>query len=886
MATPGKSSTLQRLLFAALVVAFVYVLINRFDEIQKLAGTLARGKWQWIAAAAVLQFLYYVGYAALFKTAFQLIGIRTRLQGLIPISFAAVFVTSTMPSGATGGLALFVDDIRRRGQSAARATAGTILVQTANIGVFAILLILGLFFLFLHGGLSALEVTSSLFLFVMVAALLSLLGLGLWRREWLERLLGGVQRLVNRVVGWIRRPPLLPQGWAARNTQDFTAASRALGRHPGRLLRVLAVALAVHAINILSLYCIFLAFSQPATARALVVGYTMSVLFAIVSPTPNGIGVVEGIVPIIYRSMGIPLATGTVITLAFRGLSFWLPMLIGFVLLRQLKMFTAPERELAEAGQARILAMLTALMGVLNILSAIRPSLLEPIEALNRFTPLALLQGGQVTAVVTGFLLLILARGLWRHKRMALLLTLIVLSISILGQLLRTDYVTAILAALLALFLVAQRSHFHALSDEPSAWQGLQVLGIALIITLVYGTIGFYVLDRRAGEEFDMLAAWGRTLLLFTGSSDPFLRPNTTLDYFVNSIYIVGIGTLLYAVSMLLRPVLLRAPAGEQERQRAQEIVDRYGRSPLSNMALLPDKSYYFSSGGSLVAYALDKRTAVALGDPIGPEEDTLEAIHGFREFCLKRDWQAAFYRALPDYLEDYRTVGFQAAVTGKAALVDLATLDAGNNTSAWRETVQLLSSEGYRALVYQPPFSPELLERLRLVSDEWLSSARRQEQRFAQGHFSRPHLSRGLVVALITPSGEINAFVSALSDQERQEIMVDLLRYRQAVGKNHLVFLLASLAVWAKQRGFKTLNLGLSLTPDAEQKQPAYRLVERLAEPFFAFLNQPSSADGLDDLKEQFTSTWEPRYLIYPGPASLPAIWSALARVTSASYL
>ncbi|MEZ4646111.1 MAG: hypothetical protein R3E31_25890 [Chloroflexota bacterium] len=52
-----------------------------------------------------------------------------------------MFANTTTASGGTAGLALFVDDIRRRGGSAARATAGTLLAHTANYGMFAVLLL-------------------------------------------------------------------------------------------------------------------------------------------------------------------------------------------------------------------------------------------------------------------------------------------------------------------------------------------------------------------------------------------------------------------------------------------------------------------------------------------------------------------------------------------------------------------------------------------------------------------------------------------------------------------------------------------------------------------------------------------------------------------------
>ena len=68
-------------------------------------------------------------------------------------------------------------------------------------------------------------------------------------------------------------------------------------------------------------------------------GYAMAFLFAGVSIVPQGIGVVEGGMVLVFASLGIPVENATAITLTFRGFSFWIPLVIGFFLLRQMKLF-------------------------------------------------------------------------------------------------------------------------------------------------------------------------------------------------------------------------------------------------------------------------------------------------------------------------------------------------------------------------------------------------------------------------------------------------------------------------------------------------------------------------------------------------------------------
>jgi uncharacterized protein (TIRG00374 family) len=84
------------------------------------------------------------------------------------------------------------------------------------------------------------------------------------------------------------------------------------------------------------LLLVFLSFKAPISIGTLVAGFSVAYLFLIVSPTPSGIGVVEGIMTLVLRSMYIPLGTAVLISLTYRGITFWLPLLFGLFAFRRL----------------------------------------------------------------------------------------------------------------------------------------------------------------------------------------------------------------------------------------------------------------------------------------------------------------------------------------------------------------------------------------------------------------------------------------------------------------------------------------------------------------------------------------------------------------------
>ena len=65
-------------------------------------------------------------------------------------------------------------------------------------------------------------------------------------------------------------------------------------------------------------------------------GFAISYLFLIVSPTPSGIGIVEGIMPLALSSLRVPWSQAVIITLAYRGITFWFPLGAGALAFRAL----------------------------------------------------------------------------------------------------------------------------------------------------------------------------------------------------------------------------------------------------------------------------------------------------------------------------------------------------------------------------------------------------------------------------------------------------------------------------------------------------------------------------------------------------------------------
>lgn len=533
---------------------------------------------------------------------------------------------------------------------------------------------------------------------------------------------------------------------------------------------------------------------------------------------------------------------------------------------------------------ARLPAVLVFITGLFNIWSAITPGLPQRLAWLDILLPFDARQHGAFAAAISGLALLLLAQSLWRRKQIAWLLALATLLISVPVHLLKGfDWEEATIALSVALLLWQSRREFMTRSDTPSVKQGLWSLLYACVATLGYGTAGFYLLDEHFRVNFDLQASLRQTLLMFWEFSSFDPGPMTKHGaWFADSIYGVALCSFSYAAWMLARPVLMRSPVTVEERKRARTVIEKYGDTAFAFCALLPDKRYWFSEKGSVVAYALVGRVAVAMGDPLGPPSDQTAAIQGFCQFCRGNDWRPAFYEVYDQNLAAHRAAGLETLRIAHEAVLDLRNWStAGKAGKDFRCTLNCFAKKGLVAKLHEAPLSDDLLVKLRLVSDEWLASMNGSEKAFSLGWFDEEMVRSCPVMTVQSQDGTVWAFANLVPCYQLNECNIDLMRRRYDAPKNTMEFLFLSLFEWAKSRGYDTFNLGPSPFAGVGQHDED-PVIERAMHGIYEHMNRFYNFKGLHAFKEKFHPFWRPLYLTWEGKAALPLVGAAIIRADS----
>ena len=320
----------------ALLLGLIFV-ITRLAEIQKIAQTLQRGIWWLLGLALIIEFLWTINCAASFRAIYRGMGIEERLGTLALIVSAANFVNIVAPSGGVSGMAIFVSEARRRNYSVARVTAAGVLYLLFDyLGLIAILVV-GLVIMIRRNDLSIIVILASAALFGLAMLFTYLINLGMQSAVSFGNALAKISRMINRILRPFIHREYLSEAHAHEFALEAAEGLTLIRSQPRSILLPLLFAITNKTAQILVLTLCFLAFKVPISIGTIIACFSIGTLFVIISPTPAGIGVVEGALTLALTSMYISLEDAWVITLSYRGITFWIPMLVGMISLRALE---------------------------------------------------------------------------------------------------------------------------------------------------------------------------------------------------------------------------------------------------------------------------------------------------------------------------------------------------------------------------------------------------------------------------------------------------------------------------------------------------------------------------------------------------------------------
>lgn len=512
----------------------------------------------------------------------------------------------------------------------------------------------------------------------------------------------------------------------------------------------------------------------------------------------------------------------------------------------------------------RVIGALVGGAGVLIIISSATPALHARLITLERLVPLPLVEAGQMTAALGGLLLLALARGLARGYRAAFKVAMAVMLVAGFGTLLKgLDWEETATLGTVGLAAWSQSGLFDRASGGD--WLEWTDLGLGFAALLLFLTFGIFSHHLGTG----ILGRWTTTGYHLQGAR--FLRSAASML----------LAVLAAALYVLLRTPVHFEPPDEADLDRALAFHAEFGSGTTPLMTAVGDKSLFFDDDQGFCLYRTTGPYLTVFSDPVvrtaalrGPFLDALFA------FSAEIDRRPLFYQISPDWIPLLHDRGYHLFKLGEEALVplDRVTLE-GHAGKMNRQYLRRAVRDGIGFRILEPPEVSARMAELSAVSDDWLRTKQVIERQFSIGYFNPPYVRRFrcAIVEANCDSRRILAFANLLEGPRREELSVDLMRYRTD-GPTVMDFLITSVLLWGKEAGYGTFNLGMAPLASvgdrrgAHQRERLAALVFRRGEPWYNF-------QGVRHYKHKFNPDWLPRYLAYEGVWEWPI---ALANVSA----
>jgi glycosyltransferase 2 family protein len=316
-----------------LLLAIVFVIV-RFSELKDFLNTLHHSNFRFLIAALIVELLWMFNSASDYASLYRLVGLKEKTPHLVLVATASNFVNVIAPSVGIGGMAVFLDDAARRNHSSGRVTVVGVLYILFDYLAFFCVLTLGFIVLIRRNNVNAGELTAAAILLAIAVGVAFLLYLGYKSAERLGNTLAWLARLINRILRPFLHRDYLQEERAHYFAHEVSEGITMLQGKRRELIWPFLLALDNFVLLIGVLAFTFLALGTPLTAGTLVGGFAIGYLFLIVSPTPSGLGVVEGAMTIALNTLRVDMAAALLITLTYRFITLWFPLAVGAVAFR------------------------------------------------------------------------------------------------------------------------------------------------------------------------------------------------------------------------------------------------------------------------------------------------------------------------------------------------------------------------------------------------------------------------------------------------------------------------------------------------------------------------------------------------------------------------
>lgn len=822
-----------------LLLAFVFF-HNEKHEISELMPRIYAADPAWMLAGALSTVLYILLQALMYVYSFRAANQNISLTDAIDIFLKRNLLSVFLPAGGVTSLAYLPKSLKKR-----NLPSGSVYLASSIYGFVGIL---SVFVVGIPLILFAVTVNKN---FLQNLWMLAAIGAGLAALFFVYR------SFRNRTLVYNLSKKYFPK--TVEETEQIFAGS--IDRK--NLYLCIAASIIIEFVGVFQVLIAMGALGTKISVTAAALAYIISVILMMVSPFLRGLGAVEFSMAYILANFGYRHSAGLGITLLYRFFEFWLPLVAGIF------SFFWNGRKLL----ARLLpTVLIFSLGIINILSVITPPIASRLHINEGYLGNSIIHTSKILTLVAGIMLILTAGSLLKGYSRAWYVAVFLVVFSIAGNLLKAlDYEEAAFAFLVLAMLVYTRKEYRLTTKKFSFFRGIALFTMLFIAVMVMNFLSFYFIHpKHFGIDFTWKQSIYYTLHTFLFFKDSGLQPQTLFakDFQTLNQFLGIFSWTLFLVSFY-KISGISSSTSQNDFERASEMLDKTGTSPLDYFKISEDKKLFFSERTEgFVSYRTDKNFAVVLEMPVCEISEKQKLVIEFDEFCRRKGLRTAYYRVDEESKNLLQSMKKKSLLIGQEGILDAGNFKMeGKEHKSLRNAVNSLTKKGYHAELLSAPQHEDILNELQEISDEWLKEFDKKEIVFAEGKFDREILGRQDIIVLKDDQNNIKAFMNLIQDYTPNECTYDMIRRTEDAPNGAMDMLILKLVEVAKNRQIKYINLGLAPMSGLEKPDNTAEQIMKFA---YHRVGNFKQYQSLRFFKEKYADSWHNRYLCYNNDADL----------------
>ncbi|WP_304856630.1 lysylphosphatidylglycerol synthase transmembrane domain-containing protein [Adlercreutzia caecimuris] len=340
---------LQKIMIGIVVVIVLAFILFSGDSLVKLVDTIKQGTPAFIVAAVAAQVGKYLAQGRGFQACFNTVNGHVSYGTGLSLVFGTFFMNTVAPSMNLAGTSLVMATATKNGMQAGKGTTAALLMQLSIDTGFVIIMLVTFGALSFTVGLQPGWLAVGAVAIALVGGLVFMITVGGLKPNLVLKVLHPFVKLADKVLAHFKKPPV--DDAVTRTIHNFSDAAHLITKNPRKTVQSFLWTTLSSVCEMGCFVLVGFAFGVH-HPEALICGYVVATLFAMISFVPQGVGVVEAAVTVAFALFGVDSATGLAVVMVYRGIVFWLPFLVGAFVIQRMRAFV-PSKKKIEGAMAQ-----------------------------------------------------------------------------------------------------------------------------------------------------------------------------------------------------------------------------------------------------------------------------------------------------------------------------------------------------------------------------------------------------------------------------------------------------------------------------------------------------------------------------------------------------